>query len=191
MQDHEVQLGDEHLLLRAFKPGDAEAIYEAVCESKAELARWLPWCHADYSIADTQEFLNQRSEAFAKQGEHAFAIIERHGNRFVGATGINQIDRGTCRANLGYWLRTSATGRGYATRCTRLVAQWAFKELGLQRIEIVAAVGNVASQRVATRAGATREGIARNRLRHGQKQLDAVVFSLVPADFDSPERKLP
>lgn len=186
MPDHEVQLGDECLLLRAFHPDDAEAIYSAVCESKAELSRWLPWCHAEYSLADTQEFLLQRGNAFSKQGEHAFAIVERRSGRFVGAAGINQLDRATGRANLGYWLRTSATGQGYATRSTLLVASWAFTELGLQRIEIVAALGNVASQRVATRAGATREGIARNRLRHGQRQLDAVVFSLVPADFEAP-----
>jgi ribosomal-protein-serine acetyltransferase len=183
MNDHEIELAGEHILLRAFRVDDAEAIYEAVCQSKAELARWLPWCHAEYGRDDTLEFLNHRGEAFGKDQEYAFAIFARAGGQFVGATGINQIDRATRRANLGYWLRSSVTGQGIATQATLLVARWAFAELDLERIEIVAATGNVASQRVAFRAGATREGIARRRLRIGDEQHDAVVFSLVPSDL--------
>jgi ribosomal-protein-serine acetyltransferase len=183
MNDHEIELAGEHILLRAFRLEDADAIYEAVCESKSELARWLPWCHAEYSRSDTLEFLNHRGEAFREEQEYAFAIFARASGQFVGATGINQIDLAARRANLGYWLRTSATGRGYATQATLLVARWAFAELELERIEIVAATGNIASQRVALRAGATREGIARRRLRIGDEQRDAVVFSLVPSDL--------
>ena len=181
--DHEVQLVNDRLLLRAFRLEDADEIYQAVCESKPELTRWLPWCHAEYAPSDTLEFLNLRGQAFRQDQEHAFAIFERNSGRFAGATGINQIDRPARRANLGYWLRTDCTGKGFATQATLLVARWAFDQLGLERIEIVAATENIASQRVAVRAGATREGIARRRLRMGDEQRDAVVFSLVPSDL--------
>jgi RimJ/RimL family protein N-acetyltransferase len=181
--DHEIELGNETLLLRAFRAGDAEAIHAAVRESLYELGQWLSWCHADYAIADTRQFLDGRAEAFQKDSEYSFAIIERDGGRLVGATGINQIEKAALRANLGYWLRTAAHGHGYATEATKLVARWAFESLGLERIEIVAATGNVASQRVAERVGATREAVARNRLRVHGVQHDAVVFSLIPADM--------
>ncbi len=181
--DHEIELSSNRILLRAFRLEDATAIYDAVCESKPELSRWLPWCGADYGQNDTLEFLNHRGESYRNHEEHAFAIIERASGRFLGATGVNQIDRSARRANLGYWLRTSATGEGYATEATLLVARWAFAELGLERIEIVAATSNEASQRVALRAGAQREGVARRRLRIGDEQRDAVVFSLVPSDL--------
>jgi ribosomal-protein-serine acetyltransferase len=180
--DHKVVLSDETLLLRTFCLDDAEAIYEAACESKPQLQPWLPWCHDKYAIADTIEFLQRRAAAYQKEGEYAFAILDRPTGRFVGATGINQVDKAARRANLGYWLRTSATGRGYATRSTLIVARWAFEALELERIEIVVAVGNERSQRVAHRVGATREGIARRRLRVGPVQHDAVVFSLIPSD---------
>jgi RimJ/RimL family protein N-acetyltransferase len=181
--DHDVVLGDDVLLLRAFRRDDAEQIYAAVVESKAELSRWLPWCHENYALADTIDFLEKRGASFYQDGEYGFAILERAGGRFVGATGINQIDQSTRRANHGYWLRTTATGRGYAARSTRLVARWAFETLNLERLEIVAAVGNVPSQRVAERVGATREGVARKRLRIGDVQHDAVIFSLVRGDL--------
>lgn len=184
MYDHDVRLTSDRLLLRAFQPEDVDTIYDAVCQSLPELSRWLPWCHADYSRTETQEFLNQRGTAFRELGEHAFAILDRTSERFLGATGVNQIDRHGRRANLGYWLRTDATGNGYATEATLMVARWAFLTLQLERIEIVAALGNVASQRVAIRVGAVREGIARKRLRKGDLQHDAVLFSLIRSDLN-------
>jgi RimJ/RimL family protein N-acetyltransferase len=82
-------------------------------------------------------------------------------------------------ANLGYWVRTSATRQGVATEAVRQVAEFAFGNTDLVRLEIVCAVGNDASQRVAERAGAAREGALRHRLLlHGQP-VDAVMYSLV------------
>ena len=45
----------------------------------------------------------------------------------------------------------------------RLICAWGFTTLGLERIELQAAVGNPASQRVAERAGFTREAVLRSR----------------------------
>jgi RimJ/RimL family protein N-acetyltransferase len=180
--DHDIELTGERLLLRPFRAGDAELICEAVLESIDEFVPWLPWCHRQYSIDDTRAFLDNRANAFQNDGEYAFAIVERSGNRFVGACGVNQIDRVNARANLGYWVRTAATGRGYASEATLVLARWAFNALELARIEIVAAVGNAASQRVAEKVGATREGVARRRHKMRGESLDAVVFSLVRED---------
>ena len=181
--DHAVELTNDALLLRPFRASDAAEICAAVRESLRELGQWLSWCHPEYTIDDTRSFLAGRGDAFQRDGEYAFAIIERASGCLVGACGINQIEKANLRANLGYWLFTGATGRGYATQATLLVARFAFDELRLERIEIVAAVGNVASQRVAGRVGATREGIARRRLSvHGVPH-DAVVFSLVREDL--------
>lgn len=185
MSDHTVVLANDRILLRAFRPDDAAAVCKAVRESMPELGTWLSWCHADYTIEESRAFLAARCEAHARDHEHAFAVCDRRSGEILGGIGINQVDLAAKRANLGYWLRTSATGQGHATQATRLIAAWALGELDLQleRIEIVAAVGNIASQRVATRAGAIREGIARCRLRvHGVPH-DAVVFSLIRSDF--------
>jgi RimJ/RimL family protein N-acetyltransferase len=184
--DHEVELASTSLVLRPFRLDDAEAIHDAVRESMAELGQWLSWCHPQYTIHDTIQFLSSRAEAFRKDGEVGFAVLERSSGRLVGGCGINQIDQAALRANLGYWLRTSATKRGYAVEAARLVARWALLTLGLERIEIVAATGNHASQRVAANLGALREAVARKRLRVHGVQHDAVVFSLIRADFAKP-----
>jgi RimJ/RimL family protein N-acetyltransferase len=179
-----LELTDGALLIRPLREGDAGALYEAVRESVSEVSLWLPWCHQNYSIEESREFIGSR-ELASQGGEwFSFGIFGKDDGAFLGGVGINFINRVHQMANLGYWVRTGATGRGIATVATRQAARFAFEELGLHRIEIVAAVGNVPSQRVAEKAGATREGVLRKRLLiHGESQ-DAVLFSLVPEDLE-------
>ena len=108
--------------------------------------------------------MNARQGIWQAGAEFCFAIFDRAG-RLVGGCAINQIEPNTLRGNLGYWVRTSATGRGYGSTAARCVARFGLLTLGLQRLEIVAAMGNVGSQHAAIKAGATREGILRNRIR--------------------------
>src|SRR5689334_400990 len=104
-RDHTIELADERLQLRAFSLDDAQALFEAVVESQAELIPWFPWCHAGYAIEETRQFLAMRAAAFERDQEYAFAIVDRQSQRILGATGINQLDPANRRGNLGYWLR--------------------------------------------------------------------------------------
>jgi RimJ/RimL family protein N-acetyltransferase len=179
-----IELTGEGLVVRTYREGDAPQLFAAVRESIAEVSPWLSWCHQNYSIAESREFVSSR-EAAAQSDEHySFAIFSQDDpGRLLGGVGLNFINRVHQIANLGYWVRTSAAGKGVATRATRLAARFAFEQLGFHRVEIVAAVNNVASQRVAERAGALREAVLRKRLLiHGEPQ-DAVMFSLVREDL--------
>jgi len=177
-----LELIEGPILIRPFREEDAGALYEAVRESISEVSPWLPWCHQNYSIEESREFIGSR-ELASQGGEwYSFGIFEADSGRLLGGVGINIINSVHQVANLGYWVRTSAAGRGVATRATRLAARFAFEQLGLHRIEIVAAVGNIPSQRVAEKACARREGVLRNRLLINGESLDAVLFSLVPED---------
>jgi RimJ/RimL family protein N-acetyltransferase len=164
--------------LRPYAPGDAPALFEAARESVGEVFPWLPWCHPEYSLAEAEEWARSRAALRAEGVEYDFVILDESA-RFLGACGINQINRLHRFANLGYWVRTSATGRGVATEAVRQVAGFAFAETDLVRIEIVCAVGNTRSQRVAERAGAVREGVLRNRLVLRGQPVDAVMYSLL------------
>jgi RimJ/RimL family protein N-acetyltransferase len=75
-------------------------------------------------------------------------------------------------------------GRGVASAATRLLARYGFETLGLKRIEIVIAAGNLASLRVAEKVGAEREGLLRNRIYVNNKWHDAFMHSLIPSDLD-------
>ena len=180
----QTQLSDNLVLLRPYQPGDVDLLFDAAVESVAEVGRWVPWCHEEYSPLESAAWIDSREAAWQSGEEYSFAIIARATGRFVGGCGLNQFDLQRQRANLGYWIRTSACRHGFATAATRLLARFGLLELGLQRIEIVAAVDNLASQRVAIKAGATREGVARHRLRIRDVPQDAVVFSLIRSDLE-------
>ena len=86
-------------------------------------------------------------------------------------------------ANLGHWVRSSRVKHGVATKAAVLLAQFGLRQLELNRIEILVAIENGASQRVAEKVRAKREGILRHRLLlHGDPH-DAVMFSLIPTDL--------
>ncbi len=178
-----MELSDGTILLRPFRPDDLAMLHEAIVESFAELSRWMWWCHAEYSIDDTSAFLQSRDAQRATEEEYSFAVVDSNSGSFLGGLGLNQINRKYKMANLGYWVRTKATGKSVASRATRLGARFGFEDLGLQRIEIVAAVDNLPSQRVAEKSGATREGILRKRLVNRGEPRDAVMFSLVAEDL--------
>jgi ribosomal-protein-serine acetyltransferase len=175
-------LADDRLLLRTFREDDVAGLCEAVTESKKQLIRWMPWCTPDYRRSDTEAFVHLQPQARREGREYSFMILERLSGRVLGGCGLNRIDWLNRYGNLGYWVRSSAAGRGVATGATLLLLGFAFEQLGLLRVEIVAAVGNAASQRVAEKAGALCEGRARNRCRAGGVQHDAFVYSVIPED---------
>jgi RimJ/RimL family protein N-acetyltransferase len=164
--------------IQPYAPEDAQALCEAARESIGEVYRWLDWCHPQYSMTEAQEWIRTRAPLAAEGREYTFAIVGADG-RLLGGCGLNQINRIHRFGNVGYWVRTSATRRGMATEAVRQLADFAFGNTDLVRLEILCAVGNDPSQRVAERAGAVREGVLRHRLLvHGQP-MDAVLYSLV------------
>ena len=172
--------------LRSPVPEDAERVFDAVRESIAELHPWAPWCPLTYSLADAASWISQQPAAREAGKAFEFLVVDGDG-LLLGCCGVNQINRGFRLGNLGYWIRSTATRCGYATEAARQVATWTFQNTDLQRLELLVAVGNAASQAVAMKTGAALEGRLRSRfLVHGQFQ-DVFVYSLIrPAPQPSP-----
>ena len=174
-----LRLTDGIVELRPPRRADARALYEAVTASLIELVPWMVWAHAGYREVEASEWVRRAGRAFADGLEFAFVVRSVETGELLGSAGLNGIDRLNRWANLGYWIRSDRTGHGYATRAARLVSAFGMGEVELGRIEILAAVDNLASQAVAERMGALREGVLRRRLRVGRDVQDAAVFSLV------------
>ena len=168
--------------VRRFEPSDAPSMYAAVRASLAELVYWMPWCKEDYALEDAEAWIGFTQKAWTERIEYPLGVFEKRTGAVVGGTGINHITKAYRIGNIGYWVSTPHVGRGVARHAAKQAALLGFGKLGLTRLEIVALTHNVASQRVATSLGATRECQARNRLYFHGKPHDAVVFSLVQED---------
>lgn len=167
----------DHLVrIRPYRVDDAPLVWEAVRESLAELQPWMPWCHPGYSIDESRGWLETQVRAFEQGSTFEFAIVSAD-EEYLGGCGLNQIDTVNHRANLGYWVRTSATRRGVACQAVCAIRDWAFQHTGLLRLEVVVAVANAGSQAVAVKTGATREGVLKNRLLLNGAVHDATMFS--------------
>lgn len=175
-----VQLMVEGILLRPYEMKDVEQLHSAARESLEEFSPWMPWCHKEYNAEESSRWIEMCIKDWEEEIAYQFAIIDLKNGDFLGGCGLNHINKTDKVTNLGYWVRSSRMKHGIATAATLLLADFGFKELKLNRIEILVAIENKASQRVAIKAGAVREGILRNRLLLQGKIHDAVMFSLIP-----------
>jgi len=167
------------VMIRPWQPGDADSLYAAARASMSTVGRWLPWCHENYARADSEAWIEHSAESWDSGEQYAFAILADDESRVLGGAGLNRFDRARGMANLGYWVRTDAQGRGVATQAARLVGAFGF-ENGFAQLEIVAAIDNLPSRRVAEKSGARFQGIDRGRIEFRGIRLDAAIYLLTP-----------
>lgn len=177
------EITDGVILMRPFRFEDAEGIYPAVRESLTELKPWMSFAYDGYSLNDSKEFIRITRARWSEGTLFAFAITDKKTGSILGGCSLSHIHPVYHLCNLGYWVRTSRHGEGIAGRATKLAARYAFEKVGLVRVEIVIAIGNEASIRVAEKVGAHYEGLLRNRMVVGREVYDAYMYSLVPQDF--------
>lgn len=146
--------------------------------SDAEILKWF-----GPPTRSPAEYLAAKREAWAEGTGASFAICDAtRPDTCLGQVFVERDDEG--RGSVGYWLLEDGRGEGRATRAVRLIASWALPEMRVGRLQLRTDPENVASQRVAERAGFTREGVLRayNGRRDGTRA-DAVVYSRLPQDL--------
>jgi ribosomal-protein-serine acetyltransferase len=170
-------LSDGTVSIRAYELGMESAVFEAARESIREISVWLQSWREELNREKVAQHVAESVQARDTGGWYDFAIYRVDSPDVLGHVGLDQISNGV--ANVGYWVRTDYTKQGLATAAVRLLSEFAFEDLGLSRLELLVAVENQASRRIAEKVGATFEGIlpagahARGVLEH-----DSYCFSL-------------
>lgn len=178
-----ITLTDGIVTLRPFQFGDESALYQAVRESIPEIEPWMAWANDKYTLDTALNFVSLTRAHWSEGTLYGFAITDAKTQEIVGGCSLSHIHPVYHFCNLGYWVRTSRHGEGIAGRAAKLTARFAFERVGLIRVEIVIAVGNERSKRVAEKIGAHYEGVSLNRMIVGTQIHDAHMFSLLPSDF--------
>ncbi|WP_021016243.1 GNAT family N-acetyltransferase [Prodigiosinella confusarubida] len=170
------------LVIRPFANDDIPQFVEAVLESVNTVGRWLPWCTSTYSTTEATDWFTFCDQSRQAHTAVDLDIFDRTSERFLGGISINEIQPIRQMGNIGYWVRQSMQGKSIALEAVNSIAVYGFSQLKLTRLEIVTGEENGASRRVAEKAGAHYEGIARNRIIIRQQPIDAALYSLVPAN---------
>lgn len=163
--------------LRPFTFDDVAAIAAACVDP--DMARFIPGLPEPYTETDAREYVGLTKDWMDGDDRRAFAIADADSDELLGSIDVRLGEVGT----VGYWVASWARGRGVATRALELVARWALEEGGVERLELTTDPDNVASQRVAEKAGFRREGVLRAHLKSRNGRRDSVMFSLLPSDL--------
>jgi RimJ/RimL family protein N-acetyltransferase len=97
--------------------------------------------------------------------------------------GVHHVNWDNARAELTIWVAPRARDRGLARAALRLVAAWLLRDVGFQRVQLLAEPGNEPLLRAASGAGFQREGMLHGFLRERGSRVDVIVLSLVPGDL--------
>ena len=185
----EVTIETPRLLLRPYRAGDAPDVALACRDELTQ--RWLPLPNP-YTDADAVAWCTELSPKFRTSGEGIeWAAIRRTDNRLIGSFGLKRTDWRGRSSEIGYWVAPWARGEGLAVEVVQYIGRWLLLEQGFERMVLRAATGNTASQRVAEKAGFTREGVARNAGFTNTGRVDLVVYSLIPTDVETLETRRP
>lgn len=146
------------LLLRPWTASDASDVVRAYQDPDIQ-----QWHARSMSEADAVAWLQSRAESWMHDAGAGWAVTD--GGHLVGRVGLG-IDLAAGLATVGYWVLPSSRGRGVATAALRAACEWAFRELGLHRLELEHATGNAASCAVANKSGFALEGTKRKQALH-------------------------
>ncbi len=170
-------LADGPTALRPWRDSDLRALV-AACQDR-DIWRWTR-VPRPYGEADARAYLLQRYDAINAGVSAPFAIVSSDDlDRLLGSISLMRFAWEHGRAEVGYWLAAYARSAGHATRAVRLICEWGFGQLGLERIDLLASTGNPASQQVAERAGFAREALLRSYMPGREGREDMVAFGLL------------
>lgn len=154
------QLRSDGLLLRPWHHDDAPVLVDA--HRDPDIQRWHFRRFDD--LDEAVRWIEATRTTWQAETSATWAVADS--GRIVGRAKLTFHDLGDGLAEVSYWVVPRARRRGVASRSVAALAEWAFGDLGLHRLELDHSVLNPASCRVALRAGFEPEGVSRSALRH-------------------------
>lgn len=151
----------DRLLIRAPLWGDGASMNEAVRESINELKPWMAFAQVMPTIKESEKVTRECRLEFLKRFKLHMRIFMKDTEQFVGCISLHHINWELRNFEIGYWIRSSCSGKGYMTEAVNGIADFAIRELEANRLEIRCSARNTKSAAVAERTGFTLEGILR------------------------------
>jgi ribosomal-protein-serine acetyltransferase len=173
---------DENLRLEQLNLSHAQGIFNLINSNREYLRKWLTFVDSTQTLKDTETYISYIDEASVNSNsETVISIFFR--NKLLGIIAIKKVDWANRIAEIGYWLCEQYQGRGIITRSCKAMVDYAFGQMGVNRIEIKCGVGNERSCHVPQRLGFTLEGIERDGELVNGRFIDLEVYSLLRREW--------
>lgn len=174
---------NDQLQLRTFTIDEAEALFQLTMASKPYLREWLGWLDYIETVDDSRQNIEGRIKGLLETGGYpkSFAIVYQ--GELAGTIGFNDINRGIKCGTVGYWLGQDFQGKGIMSQALETLIEYGFRDLGLNKIEIRVATGNVKSRALPEGLGFKQEGVLRDAEWLYDRYVDHVVYGLLRAEW--------
>jgi [ribosomal protein S5]-alanine N-acetyltransferase len=147
-----------------------------------QVARWTLHIPSPYRPRDLVSFY-ARARRFHRDGSAlSLQIVRRRDGALLGGLGLHEIDAEHRRAEVGYWVGAPYRRQGYGLEAVHTLCSFAFRQLGLARLQAEVFRGNRASERLLRAAGFRREGLLRGHARKDGAAFDVVVYGRLRGD---------
>jgi RimJ/RimL family protein N-acetyltransferase len=170
-------LSDGIVELRPWSMDDLTAF--ARMHDDPDVARFTPLA-SPYTAAHARAWLEAEPGRRMEGAELALAVVADAA--VVGSIGVRPDADDREIVEIGYVVAAPARGRGIATRAVRMTVEWAIERWRPARVQLTTTLDNVASHRVAERAGFRREGVLRAWAASRGRRVDLVMWSRLPED---------
>jgi RimJ/RimL family protein N-acetyltransferase len=167
-------LSDGVVTLRTFRPEDVLPLHKNHVDAAVQAYMSIP---RDQTLEATARWVTSRAQAMEDGIDASFAITRARSHEVIGSIGVDRSCDDPAIGSVGYWLFASARGRGLMTRALLLISPWAFKAMQLRRLQITVHEPNIASQRVAEKAGFKREGLMRYIAEQHGRRVDLLMYA--------------
>ena len=171
---------DGEILLRRPALEDAEGLFALVDSNRQYLRRWLPWVDFVVSLDDERRWVQTHLAEDAPE----YVLLMVYKGELVGTVGIRGRGSRNRQIEIGYWIAENMQGRGIVTRSCRVLIDYMFERLNMNRVVIRASADNVRSRGIPHRLGFTLEGIERqSELLYGDTFQDMAVYSMLASEW--------
>ncbi len=173
-------LKTERLILREIVKEDVNEIFEIFSDEDIAEYDWFE------PIKDTNtalKFIQRYKEEFDGKEEITWGIALKETNKLIGICCLGDFELDSRRAEIGYDIKKTEWNKGYATESVKVITEYGFNKLNLNRIEAFITPGNDASVKVLKNLGYTQEGIVRERDWIKGKLEDGIIMAMLKRDM--------
>jgi ribosomal-protein-serine acetyltransferase len=178
---------DEKTQLCLIETRHAEELFALVERNRDHLREWIDVKAYDGPIEKLREFIQRMLLNFANGQDYPLGIW--YEGRLIGNVNYNNLDWRSKKGELGYWIDSAMQGKGIITQCSQVLIDYAFEELGLNKIVISCATGNTRSRAVPERLGFILEGIHRQDDWQRDHYDDIVYYGLLASEWKERKKK--
>lgn len=180
---------ERDLTIRSYQPGDGPALALALNASYDHLHRWMVWAKPHQTDDESEAAVRRFRGNYLLNTDFVLSIWldGPQGPRLAGGTGFHLIRGGSLEtriADIGMWIAAPVAGQGVGARVLRLLLRWGFDAWSWERLTWHCDTRNLASARVAEKAGLHLEGTLRqNALDLGGQRRDTRLYSMLKSEW--------